>query len=94
MAEKKATKKKVAKKKVVTVEGKAGIFQTIAKYSDLEKGEIFKTEAQEVPGGVLIQVTISRRLGGSWSTAVALSFVPGVKIDTGSKDKTKWLFPA
>lgn len=67
----------------VQVFGDGDAWQLICKASSQSEGWMKSTKAMEVPGGCVIQVTTQQRNNdGSYALAEAVTFVPGVAIET------------
>lgn len=66
----------------VKIVGNPDNFQLLCKASSQSEGWMKSTKAMEIPGaGCLVQVTTQQKdQYGAYSTAEALTFVPGVKI--------------
>ena len=79
-----------AKKNVsdLVVFGDGDMFQLLSKASSENEGWMKSTKCMEVPGGCVIQVsTQQRNPDGSYAVAEALTFVPGVKLQSNAAGK-------
>jgi hypothetical protein len=65
------------------VYGDGDTFRLLCKASSQEEGWMKSTKVCNVDGGCIVQVTTQQRNpGGSYAVAEALTYVPGVHIDT------------
>ena len=79
-----------AKKNVkdIVVFGDGDLFQLLSKASSEKEGWMKSTKAMETPVGCVIQVTTQQRnIDFTYSVAEALTFVPGVKIQSNAAGK-------
>ena len=74
--------------KDIKVYGNGDTFALLCKASSAAEGWMKSTKVCNVPGGAIVQVTTQQRNpDGSYSVAEALTFVPGVHIDTGQEPR-------
>lgn len=74
--------------KDIKVYGDGDTFVLLCKASSAAEGWMKSTKVCNVDGGCIVQVsTQQRNPDGSYSVAEALSFVPGVHIDTGQEPR-------
>jgi hypothetical protein len=67
----------------IKVFGDGDTFQLVCKASSDKQGWMKSTKACQVAGGCIVQVTTQQRNpDGSYSLAEALTFVPGVRLET------------
>lgn len=67
----------------LVVYGDGDTFALLCKASSQEQGWMKSTKVCNVPGGCIVQVTTQQRNpDGSYAVAEALTFVPGVYMDT------------
>lgn len=67
----------------IVVYGDGDTFALLCKASSKEQGWMKSTKVCNVPGGCIVQVsTQQKNLDGSYAVAEALTYVPGVMIDT------------
>lgn len=70
------------------VYGDGDTFALLCKASSQEQGWMKSTKVCNVPGGCIVQVTTQQRNpDGSYAVAEALSYVPGVQIDTEAEPR-------
>jgi len=64
--------------------GNGDTFQLLCKASSVEEGWMKSTKAMEIPGvGCVVQVTTQQKgIDGTYSVAEAVTFVPGVMIES------------
>jgi len=74
--------------KDIVVFGDCDLFQLLSKASSDKEGWMKSTKAMETPVGCLVRVTTQQRNpDGSYAVAEALTFVPGVKIQSNAAGK-------
>ena len=74
--------------KDIKVYGNGDTFALLCKASSAAEGWMKSTKVCNVDGGAIVQVsTQQRNPDGSYSVAEALSFVPGVHLDTGQEPR-------
>jgi hypothetical protein len=74
--------------KDIAVFGVGDIFKLLSKASSEKEGWMKSTKAMETPVGCVIQVTTQQRNpDGSYAVAEALTFVPGVRIQSNAVGK-------
>jgi hypothetical protein len=72
----------------LVVYGDGDTFALLCKASSKEQGWMKSTKVCNVPGGCIIQVTTQQmNPDGSYALAEALTYVPGVMIDTDSNPR-------
>lgn len=70
--------------------GNGDLFVLLSKASSQAEGWMKSTKAMETPSGCVVQVTTQQRgHDGTYSTAEALTFVPGVRIGRGDDGKRR-----
>jgi len=78
----------------VVVFGDGDMFKLLSKASSKAQGWMKSTKAMETPKGCVVQVTTQQRNpDGSYAIAEALTFVPGVHINTVTTQKGTGLTP-
>jgi hypothetical protein len=78
----------------VKVFGDGDMFQLLCKASSEKEGWMKSTKAMQVTGGCVVQVTTQQRNpDGSYAVAEALTYVPGVFIDTDTSTCGRKLSP-
>ena len=74
--------------KDTVVFGDGDMFQLLSKASSEKEGWMESTKALETPVGCVIQVTTQQRNpDGSYAVAEALTFVPGVRVNSNAAGK-------
>ena len=82
ISEEKGAKKNI---KDIVIYGNTDTFLLLCKASSQDEGWMKSTKVANVPGGCIVQVsTQQKNPDGSYILAEALSYVPGVMIDTES----------
>lgn len=72
----------------ISVYGDGDTFALLCKASSKSQGWMKSTKVCNVPGGCIVQVTTQQKNpDGSYAVAEALTFVPGVHIDTASEPR-------
>ena len=72
----------------LVVYGNGDTFALLCKASSQEQGWMKSTKVCNVVGGCIVQVTTQQRNpDGSYAVAEALTYVPGVHIDTGAEPR-------
>ena len=77
--------------------GATDAWKLLSKASSEAEGWMKSTKAMEVPHGALVQVTTQQRnIDGTYSVAEAVTFVPGVIVETinGIETQSHRLIPA